>query len=170
MPWKCFDFAPVAGETLDLGQVAPVPDPVTGQYVTRGETGPAPELSIGEVTTVPAGQETVTITGPADAPILDFALPAGRLGWTGDRGPQGLPGGPGPAGPAGVGIISVTVRGASLVFGLSDGSEHLVPLPTGLRFPASSGALSVPGDGTGRASGSLIWEDNGDGTGWVSTG
>lgn len=42
VPWRCFDFLPVAGQTLDLGQVAPVPDPVTGEYVTRGEKGDTP--------------------------------------------------------------------------------------------------------------------------------
>lgn len=176
VPWKCFDFQPVAGETLDLGQVAPVPDPVTGDYITRGEPGApgaTPEITIGQVQTVPAGQEAVTITGPAESPTLDFALPAGRLGWTGDRGPQGLPGAPGPAGPAGqdgVGIASLGVAGAALKITTTDGKTHLLPFPAGLVGPGASGSVTAGLDGVGLASGHLLFEDSGDGTGrvWAS--
>ena len=176
VPWKCFDFAPVAGETLDLGQVAPVPDPVTGDYITRGEPGApgaTPEISIGQVQTVPAGQEAVTITGPAEAPTLDFALPAGRLGWTGDRGPQGLPGAPGPAGPAGadgVGIASLGVAGGSLKIVTTDGKTHLLPFPAGLVGPGATGSVTTGLEGVGLATGRLLFEDSGDGTGrvWAS--
>lgn len=176
VPWKCFDFAPVAGETLDLGQVAPVPDPVTGDYITRGEPGApgaTPEITIGQVQTVPAGQEAVTITGPAEAPTLDFALPAGRLGWTGDRGPQGLPGAPGPAGPAGadgVGIASLGVAGGALKITTTDGRVHLLPFPAGLVSPGATGSVTAGLDGVGLASGQLLFEDSGDGTGrvWAS--
>lgn len=171
-----FNFELVAGKPVNLAEVAPVPDPMTGDYITRGEPGApgaTPEITIGQVQTVPAGQEAVTITGPAESPTLDFALPAGRLGWTGDRGPQGLPGAPGPAGPAGadgVGIESLGVAGGALKITTTDGRVHLLPFPAGLVGPGATGSVTRGLDGVGLASGQLLFEDSGDGTGrvWAS--
>ncbi len=166
VPWCSFFFDPMGKAEVDLSEVAPVPDPVTGEYVTRGEPGPTPELSIGQVSTVPAGQETVTITGPAESPTLDFALPAGRLGWTGDRGPQGIPGPAGPAGPTGPSITSISAEDATFNITMSDGTTHRVPFPAGvLSTPAPFTLRADQAAGIGYASGSLEWVDNADGTG-----
>lgn len=171
VPWCSFFFDPAGKSEVDLSEVAPVPDPVTGEYVTRGEAGPAPELSIGEVVTVAPGEEAVTITGPAEAPVLDFALPRGRLGWTGDKGDPGEPGppgAPGEKGEPGASVASVTGAGDALVLGMTDGSSHRVPIPVGLIGQGAAGGVTDLGDGTGRATGALAWSDSGDGTGVVS--
>lgn len=171
---KPFSFELVKGRPVNLAEVTPVPDPVTGEYVTRGETGPAPELSIGEVVTVAPGEESVTITGPAEAPTLDFALPRGRLGWTGDKGDKGDPGTPGAPGDKGdpgepgVSVTSVASGGDALILGMSDGASHRVPIPVGLIGQGAAGGITDRGDGTGAATGALAWEDRGDGTGLVS--
>ena len=169
-----FAFELTADAPVNLAEVTPVPDPVTGEYVTRGEAGPAPELSIGEVVTVAPGEEAVTITGPAEAPTLDFALPRGRLGWTGDKGEKGDPGTPGAPGEKGdpgepgVSVTSVASGGDALILGMSDGASHRVPIPVGLIGQGAAGGVTDRGDGTGTATGSLAWEDRGDGTGRLS--
>lgn len=171
VPWCSFFFDPAGKSEVDLSEVAPVPDPVTGEYMTRGEPGPAPELSIGEVVTVGPGEEAVTVTGPAEAPVLDFALPRGRLGWTGDKGDPGEPGppgAPGEKGEPGASVASVTGAGDALVLGMTDGSSHRVPIPVGLIGQGAAGGVTDLGDGTGRATGALAWSDSGDGTGVVS--
>ena len=54
-----------------------------------------PELTIGTVTTVPAGQNAAaTLTGTAVKPVLNLSLPQGPTGEKGETGAQG------PAGPA----------------------------------------------------------------------
>lgn len=166
-----FAFELTEAAPVNLAEVLPVPDPVTGEYVTRGEAGPAPELSIGEVVTVGPGEEAVTITGPAEAPTLDFALPRGRLGWTGDKGDKGDPGetgAKGDTGDPGVSVTSVASGGDALILGMSDGSSHHIPIPVGLIGQGAPGGISDLGDGTGVATGALAWEDRGDGTGVLS--
>ena len=67
-------------------------DAETGQYVDtttkaegpkgdKGETGATPQLTIGTVTTLDPGEDaTVTITGTAEAPVLNFGIPKGEQG------------------------------------------------------------------------------------------
>ena len=61
----------------------------TGEYVDtttkaqgpQGETGATPQLTIGTVTTLDPGEDaTVTITGTAEAPVLNFGIPKGEQG------------------------------------------------------------------------------------------
>lgn len=59
-------------------------------------------LEVGETTTLPAGSDaTVTNTGTATDPILNFGIPQGATGATGATGPQGETGPAGPTGPQG---------------------------------------------------------------------
>ena len=64
-------------------------DAVSGQYVDtdtkaegpQGETGATPQLTVGAVTTLEPGEDaTVTITGTAEAPVLNFGIPKGEQG------------------------------------------------------------------------------------------
>lgn len=63
--------------TVDLTLAAPVPS-ANGTYYIVGPAGPSNVLTIGTVTTVPAGGEaTATITGTSPAQILDLGIPEG---------------------------------------------------------------------------------------------
>ena len=47
----------------------------------KGDTGATPNLSIGTVSTLPAGDDaTATITGTAEAPVLNLGIPEGQAG------------------------------------------------------------------------------------------
>ena len=111
------------GITLDNINVSNVSDVLTGPQGPvgpagpqgiQGETGPAgpagpqgpagntPTIQIGNVSTIPAGSSaSVTNSGTSTDVVLNFEIPQGPKGDTGDFGPQGLQGEPGPAGPAG---------------------------------------------------------------------
>ena len=53
----------------------------TGQTGPQGPTGATPRLSIGTVSTgLPGSQAAVTITGTAEDPVLNFAIPKGDTG------------------------------------------------------------------------------------------
>lgn len=53
----------------------------TGNPGPQGETGATPQLTIGTVTTLdPDEDATVTITGTAEAPVLNFGIPKGEQG------------------------------------------------------------------------------------------
>ena len=53
----------------------------TGATGPAGPTGATPTLSIGDVTTLPAGQEAAArFRGTAEAPILDLDIPRGANG------------------------------------------------------------------------------------------
>ena len=53
----------------------------TGNPGPQGETGATPQLTIGTVTTLDPGEDaTVTITGTAEAPVLNFGIPKGEQG------------------------------------------------------------------------------------------
>lgn len=55
-----------------------------------GDNGVTPAISIGTVTNVgPAGPPTVTISGPPEAPVLNFELQQGSGGAPGAAGPSG---------------------------------------------------------------------------------
>jgi len=66
-PWVALNpSSTITYASLDFGLV-------TGE---QGETGPTPQLGIGTVnTTQPGTSPTVTITGPANAPLLNFTMP-----------------------------------------------------------------------------------------------
>ena len=86
----------VAGGAVDNGN-RPV-----GSALRDAEIHPMPNITIGEVTTLPAGSDaTATMTGTATDPVLNLGLPrgpkgdngpAGPIGPSGPRGPQGIPG------------------------------------------------------------------------------
>ena len=58
--------------------------PSRGEQGPQGETGATPQLTIGTVTTLDPGEDaTVTITGTAEAPVLNFGIPKGASGSTG---------------------------------------------------------------------------------------
>ena len=75
-------------------------DTETGEYVDtttkaegpkgdKGDPGATPQLTIGTVTTLDPGEDaTVTITGTAEAPVLNFDIPKGEPG---EDGSAGLP-------------------------------------------------------------------------------
>lgn len=68
-------------------------DAETGQYVdtTTKAQGATPQLTIGTVTTLePDEDATVAITGPAEAPVLNFGIPKGEPG-EGSTGGSDLP-------------------------------------------------------------------------------
>lgn len=53
----------------------------TGQTGPQGPTGATPRLSVGMVSTgLPGSQASVTITGTAEDPVLNFAIPKGDTG------------------------------------------------------------------------------------------
>ena len=60
----------------------------TGATGQQGPRGPMPEISVGTVTTLAENfPATVTITGPPQAPVLNFGIPIGHTGATGATGP-----------------------------------------------------------------------------------
>lgn len=62
---------------------------IRGPEGPQGETGATPQLTIGTVTTLDPGEDaTVTITGTAEAPVLNFGIPKGEPG---EDGSAGLP-------------------------------------------------------------------------------
>lgn len=70
------------GEKGDTGSQGPQGiQGIQGETGAKGDTGLTPQLSVGSVTTLPAGSSvTVTITGTTDAPILNFGIPKGDPG------------------------------------------------------------------------------------------
>ena len=64
---------------------------IRGPQGPQGETGATPQLTIGTVTTLePDEDATVTITGTAEAPVLNFGIPKGEQG-DGSTGGSDLP-------------------------------------------------------------------------------
>ncbi len=62
----------------------------TGDPGEKGDTGDTGEVEVGAVTTLPAGSPAaVTNSGTSTAAVLDFALPQGVKGDTGERGVRG---------------------------------------------------------------------------------
>ena len=82
------DFVLPKGEKGDQGEKGEQGDP--GQ---DGADGAAATVTVGEVTTLEAGEEaTVTNSGTENAAVLDFAIPKGEKGDQGDPGPAGADG------------------------------------------------------------------------------
>jgi hypothetical protein len=68
------------GDTGDTG-----PQGVQGETGPQGPIGPTPDLTIGTVSTLPAGSDaTATITGTPEEPVLNLGLPQGAKGDTGE--------------------------------------------------------------------------------------
>ena len=92
-----------AGATGPAGPVGPAgPQGIQGE---TGATGQSANISVGSVTTLPAGSNaTVVNSGTSMDAVLDFGIPQGPQGETGaigPAGPQGIQGETGPAGPRG---------------------------------------------------------------------
>ena len=90
----------IQGETGPAGPAGP--QGIQGEI---GATGQSANISVGSVTTLPAGSNaTVVNSGTSMDAVLDFGIPQGpqgETGATGPAGPQGIQGETGPAGPAG---------------------------------------------------------------------
>ena len=157
--------------TLEPGSDATVTkavDPETGAVtltfgVPAGERGPTPDLTIGTVSTLPAGSDaTATITGTPEEPVLNLGLP------------QGAQGDPGDPGATGNGIASIVKTGTA---GLVD--TYTITCTDGgtTTYTVTNGAQGQPGQkgdpGEGVASGGttgqmLVKASNADyATEWV---
>lgn len=79
------------------GGAVGAPTRSAGSGLRDAEIRPMPDISIGEVTTLPAGENaTATMTGTALYPVLNLGIPQGATGPQGNQGPIG------PMGPQGV--------------------------------------------------------------------
>ena len=80
--WQTWDAE--TGEYVDTTTKAQGPQGNkgdTGDPGPQGETGATPQLTVGAVTTLEPGEDaTVTITGTAEAPVLNFGIPKGEQG------------------------------------------------------------------------------------------
>lgn len=87
------------GPTGATGATGPI-----GPQGPAGNDGDAATITVGTVTTLPAGSPvTVTNTGTTTNAVLNFGIPQGAVGETGTQGPIG------PQGPAGADGTSATV-------------------------------------------------------------
>lgn len=98
----------VVGPTGPEGPVGPEgpigPMGLMGPMGPQGEVGPANELTIGTVTTGPAGSDaSATITGTPPSQTISFVIPQG------DDGIQGIPGPTGATGAPAINLLSGTV-------------------------------------------------------------
>jgi len=101
-----FPASPSNGDTHTVnGNVYTyIGDPGVWRATSFGDApaGPAGSITIGTVTTGPAGgNASVTNVGTSTAAEFDFTIPAGATGPAGPAGPGGPPGSAGPGGPAG---------------------------------------------------------------------
>lgn len=81
--------------------------------VTYGEGGGGATVEVGTTTTLPAGSDaTVTNSGTETEVVLDFGIPQGIKGDTGEQGPQGAQG---PKGDTGAGVPNGGAAGQYLV-------------------------------------------------------
>lgn len=75
-----------------------------GEPGRNGDNGLTPDIQVGEVTTLPPGEDA-TVTrregSPDAAPVFDFGIPQGAPGTPGKAGEPGAPGPPGPGLPPG---------------------------------------------------------------------
>ena len=85
------------------GVVGPTgPTGATGPTGPTGEAGLAATITVGTTTTGEAGSEAiVTNSGTLEAAVLDFVIPQGITGPTGEIGPTGATGPTGEIGPTG---------------------------------------------------------------------
>lgn len=67
--------------TTQKWEYSDISSAVKGETGATGATGATPNLTIGTVSTLPAGSNaTATITGIAENPILNLGLPRGEAG------------------------------------------------------------------------------------------
>ena len=125
---KIFKFGIPEGKKGDTGATG-----ATGPQGKKGDTGATPQLSIG---TVAKGENAgATITGTAEAPVLNLVLPKGDTGATGatggkgDKGDTGATGATGPQGPIGktpqlgVGTVETGLPGSKVEVTISGTAE-----------------------------------------------
>ena len=129
---------------------APGRDGADGQDGADGKDGAAATVTVGQVTTLPAGsQATVTNSGTENAAVLNFAIPQGAQGAAGKDGTNGTNGADGADG---VGIESVTAAGTDENGGniyrinLSNGQNYTFTAPKGAQgAQGATGATGAPG-------------------------
>ena len=94
------------------------PQGIQGEQGPQGPIGLSNTLSIGNVETLPAGQNaTASLTGESPNQVLNLGLPRGDTGEgsVGPQGPQGEQGPQGPQGPKGDSINSVRLESGNLI-------------------------------------------------------
>lgn len=88
-----------------------------GPQGPAGPAGAAATVTVGDVTTLDAGQDaTVTNAGSTSAAVFNFGIPKGPKGDKGDQGPagqDGAPGAKGDQGPAGAAGTNATITSAT---------------------------------------------------------
>lgn len=86
-----FTFGIPRGDQGEQG--IPGQDGQPGQDGKDGKDGTTPDISIGDVTTLPAGSSaTASITGTTEAPVLNLGIPQGQQGQQGETGQTGATG------------------------------------------------------------------------------
>ena len=117
---------------------------------TDGADGAAATVTVGQVTTLPAGsQATVTNSGTENAAVLNFAIPQGAQGAAGADGTNGTNGADGEDG---VGIETITAAGTDENGGniyrinLTNGQNYTFTAPKGAQgAQGATGATGAPG-------------------------
>lgn len=137
------------GPKGDKGDTGPQGDP--------GKTGTTPVLTIGAVMT--GSNASASISGTAEAPVLNLTLPKGEKGDTGQKGADGVQGQAGPKGEKGdpgatpnltIGTVTTGTEAAATITGTAEAPVLNLTLPKGEKGdkgdPGSSG--SSTGGGT----------------------
>ena len=129
----------VKGEKGDPGPAGPKGDKGdTGATGPKGDTGVTPNMTIGTVTS--GTKAAATITGSAEAPVLNLTLPKGDKG---DKGDPGSGSSQGSGGTAASLTIGTVVSGSTASASIENGKLNLT-LPKGDTGPA--GQKGDPGD------------------------
>lgn len=118
-----------------------------GPQGPAGPAGAAATITVGDVTTLDAGQDaTVTNAGTTSAAVFNFGIPKGPKGDKGDQGPAGQDGAPGvqgeqgPKGDPGEGVPTGGTAGQILAkVDATDYNTHWIAAPT---TPAANQLMS----------------------------
>lgn len=98
---ECYVWSENAGDWVSVGKLQGATGP-QGPQGAQGVQGPSGTVSIGTVTTGPAGSAAaVTNSGTTENAVLNFTIPRGDKGEDGAKGEQGPQGEPGPKGETG---------------------------------------------------------------------
>lgn len=98
---ECYVWSENAGDWVSVGKLQGATGP-QGPQGAQGVQGPSGTVSIGTVTTGPAGSAAaVTNSGTTENAVLNFTIPRGDKGEDGAKGEQGPQGEPGPQGETG---------------------------------------------------------------------
>ena len=118
-----------------------------GATGATGDVGPSPVFSIGTVTAVPSGTPpTVSLTGTALLPVLNFQLETGAQGPVGPAGPQGHTGHTGHTGPTGdVGPTGPTDTAGAAAAGAAAGTSAALAVCATLEAEVDALATTVGG-------------------------